>query len=87
MFQGCDLSFCQKLSDAEGAVCGSIVMVQDPPLVLPRVTPRASDTFNQVDEHFFVEVLVNSLPLWHEHVMNPFLVVKEGNEHHLDLGL
>ena len=82
MFQGCDLSFSQKLSDAEDAVCGSIVMVQD-----PSHTPQAWDPCNQVAEHFFVEVLVHGLPLWHELMMNQSLVVKEGKEHHHDLGL
>ena len=81
MFQGCDLSFNQNLSDAEGAVCWSIVVVQDPPLVLPRAMPRMLDPCSQAAEHLFVE------PLWHELMMNQSLVVKEGNEHHLDLGL
>ena len=55
-----DLSFGQKLSDAEGVVCRGIVVVQDPPHVLPQVAPLASDPCNQPVEHFFAEVLVYS---------------------------
>ena len=76
-----------KLLDAEGCVCRNIVMMQDPILVLPQITSCLSVACNQVDKHFFVEVLAHSLPFRYKLVVKQGLVVTEGNEHDLDPGL
>ena len=63
----------------------STVVMQNPGFSCPGSSSFLTDFVDQVSQDFFVEELVNCLPLRNKLMMHQSVMVKEGDRHHFHL--
>ena len=59
MVESCDLFFDQELPHTDRIVCGCIIMVEEPLLVIPQCPPAASNSVMEANQNLLVEALIH----------------------------